>query len=229
MATTKKASPASVAATAIERFVITPEAIAIAQVEVDAPAYVEQAKAALLALFKAHKVDPLFFTAPKSEMEKADNEWVAARDWLWRLAAPVVSVEGVKLDAEGVEAVFNPALTNAALICGKKKGDWKNRINNQVGTKWGKNVVGAALAAEQKAAEEAAAKAAGPAPEPTAEEKQKALTAENQAWFEGKLQALFNRTFKEVGGLIDGDIAVVQTAIRTIVKEVGGIKLSTPQ
>jgi len=226
MATTKK-SPA--ADTAVERFVITQNDIAIAQVEVDAPAYVAQAKAALLALFKAHKIESFHFTAPKLEAEKADNEWVAARDFLWRLAAPVISVEGVKLDAEGVAAVFNPALTNAALICGKKKGDWKNRINNQVGTKWGKNVVGAALAAEAKAAEEAAAAAAGPAPEPTAEEKQAALTAENQAWFQDKLQALFNRTFKEVGGLIDGDIAEVQNAIRTIAKEVGGVKLSTPQ
>ena len=225
--TTKKNTP--VAATAIERFIVTPEAIATAQAEVDAPNVVIEAKAALMTLFRAHKIEAFHFGAPALASEKADNEWVAARDWLWRLAAPVVTVEGVKLDAEGVAAVFNPALTNAALICGKKKGDWKNRINNQVGTKWGKNVFGATLVAEEKAAAKAAAEAAGPAPEPTAEEKQAALTKENQAWFEDKLQVLFNRSFKEIGGMVDGDIATIQNAIRTIAKEVGGVKLTTPQ
>ena len=228
MANTKK-SPA------FERFAVSHDAIAIALREYDAPNVVLAAKADLMALFKANGIEAHHFMAPKLESEKTDNEWIAARDWLWKLAANVVSIDGVRLDAEGVVKVFDDSVGNAAMICGAQKAGvaavkgrtWKNRINNQVGDKWGKNVFGAALAAEAKAALAAEVANASPA-EMTEEQKDRALLDENKTWFQNELQKLLNRTQKEVGAYIDGNMQEVIDAIHTISAEVG-VDLKSPK
>ena len=226
MANTKK-SPA------FERFAVSHDAIAIALREYEAPNVVLAAKADLMALFKANGIEAHHFMAPKLESEKTDNEWIAARDWLWKLAANVVLIDGVRLDAEGVAKVFDDSVGNAAMICGAQKAGvaavkgrtWKNRINNQVGDKWGKNVFGAALAAEEKAA--LAAEAANATPvELSDEQKAVALLEENQTWFNTKLNELFRRTHKEAGAFIEGDMTALQAAIAAAAAEVGKVRLS---
>ena len=211
---------------AFERFVLSQDAIAKATAEYDAPDLVAKAKFELMAVFKANGIVAKYFTAPKGEDAK-DNEWVSARNWLWGLAAHSVKIGGTRLDAEGMTKVFDTTVANAALICGATKGDWKNRINNQVGDKWGKKVFGEAMKAEEaQAAKEAQAQAAQAeeAQAVPAEQAQKVLLEENKTWFFNKLNELNRRTHKEAGAHIDGNLAELQKLIAACAAQVG-IKL----
>ena len=210
---------------AFERFAVSANAIATAIAEFDAPRIVIDAKAALLAIFRDNGIEAKHFTAPKGDNAQ-DNEWVSARAWLWNLAAYAVKCEGVRLDAEGVAKLFDESVANAALICGQSKSVWKNRINNQVGDKWGKKVFGEAVRAESKAAEAAQAEGAEKV-EVSQDQKEKALLDENKTWFQDKLQGALNRTHKEVGAYIDGDMVELQRLIAACAAQVG-VKLKAP-
>lgn len=220
---TKKITPAN--DTAIERFMVSADGIKTARAYDKALGNVATTGADLVALLRDHKITAAHFGKAKA----GDNEHIAARDFLYRLAAHAVSIGGKTLDAAGIAAVFDDTVPVNRVISGAPKGgrveggrSWSNRISNKVGTQWAKLFNDAAKAddAAAAAAKAAADLAAGVEPAQVSDaEKQKAAQEKCAKFWTDLLQRAYNKTFSEDGAHITGDMTALQAAIKAAAKE----------
>jgi hypothetical protein len=224
MTTRKKAAPAAEST----RFVISTDAVATAQAWDTAKNSVLTTGTDLLKLFASHQIEEKHFGAPK---DASDNEHVAARGFLWTLAAHTVSIGENTLDAEGIAAVFDPLVPDARVICGAQKAGradkgrtWKNRISNKVGTQWLNLFLANKKAKELEAAKakaEADLAAGVKAAEPTEDEAAAEAAEKTKKFWQDVLQRAYNKTFADDGIHISGDMLKLQAAIVSAAAETG--------
>lgn len=213
--------------TAVERFMVSTDALAIALKYEGDVVKLETSKAALVKLFRDHNIAEKHFGAAKA----GDNEHVSARHFLYSLAAHAVKIDGKMLNAAGIAAFFDDTVPSNRIINGAPKGgkveggrSWNNRISNKVGTQWRKLFIDAAKADEAAAlaAQAAADLAAGIKPaEASDAEKKKAAEEKCANFWSGLLQRAYNKTFAEDGAHIIGDMTALQDAIKACAKETG--------